>query len=124
MVHKQRLYNLSSSNKTSVYKVVDFPLTSYPYLKVVFNNSGSLPVNLLKVGTATTTLVASSLDEISSKKISISEKNKTTQIQINFENPEIIHEFSFKISEPEFYNRKATVSILKTRTVKKKNRNV
>lgn len=119
LVDGQTLYDLKNLTKTSVYKVVDLPLTSYSYLKVVFDDRNSLPINLLKIGSATTTYIKRLFDTIPSKKINISEVRNTTQIQIHFENPEIMNEVFLKISAPEFYNRKSTLAVLKTKNLKK-----
>ncbi len=120
LVNSQNLYAIKSTTKTSVYKVINFPLCSYKYLKIIFDDSNSLPINLLKIGTANTKLIKSPSEEISVMTTNISEltSEKKTRIHVVFENPEIINQVSFNVIEPKLYNRKARMYTLKTRKVK------
>ncbi|MEW7292136.1 hypothetical protein [Aquimarina sp. 2304DJ70-9] len=122
LVNSQNLYAIKSATTTSVYKVINFPLCSYKYLKIIFEDLNSLPVNVLKIGTATTKIVKPSLEEISvvTTNSSESKKKKRTRIHVVFKNPEIINQVKFNISEPKLYNRKARMYTLKTREVKHK----
>ncbi|GAA4278638.1 hypothetical protein [Aquimarina mytili] len=120
LVNSQNLYAIKSTTATSVYKVIDFPLCSYKYLKLIFNDRTSLPINLLKIGTATTKILKSPLEEISVKNTSSAKlvKEKKTKIHVVFNAPEIINQLKFNISEPKLYNRKARIYTLRTREVK------
>ncbi len=122
LVNSQNLYAIKSATTTSVYKVINFPLCSYTYLKIIFDDRGSLPVNLLKIGTATTKIVKTPLEEISVMTTNIYEltKEKKTRIHVVFKAPEIINQVQFNITEPKLYNRKARMYTLKTREVKHK----
>lgn len=122
IVNNKQLHNLNSSNKTSIYKVINFPLCSYQFLKIVFNDQNSLPINLLSIGTATTEITKSALEEITVKSTKISELSTTKQtaIHIEFEHPEIINKLHFNIASPELFNRKARVYVLNEREVNHK----
>jgi len=120
IVNNKQLHNLNSTKNTSVYKVINFPLCSYKFLKIVFNDQKSLPINLLSIGTATTEISKSVMVDIPVKSTKISElvTTKLTAIHIEFEYPEIINELHFNIASPELFNRKARVYVLKEREVK------
>jgi len=122
IVNNKQLYNLNSSKSTSVYKVINFPLCSYQFLKIVFNDQKSLPINLLSIGTATTAITKSAMEEIPVKSTKTTEiaTTKQTAIHIEFEHPEIINELHFNINSPELFNRRARVYVLKEREVKHK----
>jgi len=122
IVNNKRLHNLSSATNTSIYKVINFPLCSYKFIKIVFNDQKSLPINLLNIGTAITEVTKSVMEEISvlSTKISELTTTKQTSIHIEFAHPEIINEVHFNITSPELFNRKARVYVLKEREVKHK----
>jgi hypothetical protein len=122
IVNNKQLHNLNSSIHTSVYKVIDFPLCSYQFLKIVFNDQKSLPINLLSIGNATSKITTPFLEIIPVKSTEISEltTTKTTRIHIQFEHPEFINELQLNISSPELFNRKTRVYVLNEREVKHK----
>jgi hypothetical protein len=119
IVNNKQLHNLNSSKKTSIYKIINFPLCSYQFLKIVFNDKNSLPINLLSIGTATTEITKSAMEEIPVKSTKISElsTSKQTAIHVEFEHPEIINELHFNIASPELFNRRARVYVLNEREV-------
>ena len=121
LVNKQQISNLSSSSNTSVYKAIEFPLCSYPFLKIVFDDKNSLPINLLKIGTANTKVVKNKPDEITVKSIDYKAlPNNKTQIHITFKQVEIIEQVTFEVSFPQYFDRAINIYSLKTRALKKK----
>jgi len=122
IVNNKQLHNLNSSKNTSIYKIINFPLCSYQFLKIVFNDKESLPINLLSIGTATTEITKSAMEEIPVQSSLISNvlNSKKTGIHIEFEHPEIINELHFNITSPELFNRRARVYVLNEREVKHK----
>lgn len=120
IVNNKQLFHLNSASKTKNYQVIHFPLCAYKFLKIVFNDVDSLPINLLSMGEATTEIIKSPLVTIPTDAINFSSDkiNKTSKIEIQFEHPEIINELHFTISSPELYNRKAKLFVLKERTEK------
>ena len=122
IVNNKQLHNLNSATNTSIYKVINFPLCSYQFLKIVFNDQKSLPINLLNIGTATTEITKSVMEEIPVQSSFISNvlNSKTTAIRIEFEHPEIINELHFNITSPELFNRRARVYVLNEKKVKHK----
>lgn len=122
IVNRGNLSNLNHPKKTSTYKVINFPLCSYKYLKVVFNDSHTLPINLLKIGEAITeTRIATPIvmEKIPVKAIEFLEKGKITQIHIRFERPEVVNQLRLDITAPSLYSRKATCYTLKEQKVKR-----
>lgn len=122
IVNSGQLNQLNHPTETSVYKEIYFPLCTYEYLKVVFDDRHSLPINLLKIGTATTevlNLVPMTMEEIPVKDIEFLEKDKKTQIYVTFERPEVIDQIRMKITAPELYSRNATVYTMQEREVKR-----
>ncbi|MCC9061610.1 hypothetical protein [Flavobacterium piscisymbiosum] len=107
--NSQMLYELSSTSETSVVKTISYPLTTYRYLKIDFDDQKTLPVNILKAGNFNSQIQKSISLEVTPKKSSITENtvNKETQIHVLFDAPQVINQISFEISKPTYYNRKA-----------------
>lgn len=118
----QILYDLSSSSETSVVKTISFPLNTYHYLKIDFDDQKTLPVNVLKAGNFNTKFQKNKLQEIVPKRTTTTEipSEKETQIHILFDTPQVINQISFEISKPTYYNRKAIVFKQVQRITKRK----
>ena len=122
IVNSGQLYQLNHPTQTSVYKVINFPLCSYQYLKIIFDDSQSLPLNLLKIGEATAetvTIVPIPMEKIPIKTIEFLEKDQITTIHANFERQEVIDQIRIDIAGPDLYSRKATLYALREREVKR-----
>ncbi|RZJ53297.1 MAG: hypothetical protein EOO44_08965 [Flavobacterium sp.] len=118
----QTLYDLNSPAETSVVKTISYPLSTYKYLKIDFDDKKTLPVNILKVGNFTTNIQTQSLDLIVPKKIETTEihSKKETQIHVLFDRPQVINQVVFEISKPTYYNREVVIYRKATREVKRK----
>lgn len=116
LVNNQYINNLNSSQNTSIYKPINFPLCTYKYLKIVFNDKNSLPVNILNIGNSTHKISTTAIEEIPVKTLQFSKlaDQKKTRATIVFENPEIINTIKFSIKAPKFYKRNATIYFLIT----------
>lgn len=122
IINNGQLNQLNHPTKTEVYKEIQFPLGSYSYLKLAFDDRYSLPINLLGIGmanTETVNLVPITMEEIPVKSIEFAEKDKKTQIHIRFERPEVMDQIRMEIKAPELYSRNALVYTLKEREVKR-----
>jgi hypothetical protein len=122
IVNSGQLHQLNHPTKTSDYKVINFPLCAYQYLKIVFDDRYSLPLNLLKIGDATAeteTIVPLPMDKIPVSTIEFLEKGKMTQIHVSFDRQEVINQIRMDITGPELYSRKATLYTIKQREVKR-----
>ena len=116
------LTNLQTLNSTSVDKTITFPRCSYKYLKIVFNDKNSLPINVLKVGSLSSSITNRALQKVITKSITTVDllEEKKTQIHIKFTNKEIINQIQFEVSKPEFFNRNVQIYTKEIRVIKKK----
>lgn len=120
--NSQTLYDLNSTSRTSVVKTISYPLHTYPYLKIIFDDQKTLPVNILKVGNFNSRLQKSALQEIKPKQSVTTEipSKKETRIHVLFNEPQIINQISFEVSKPTYYNRKAILYKKVIRKIKRK----
>lgn len=122
LVNSGQLNQLNHPTETSVYKEIYFPVSSYRYLKLVFDDRYSLPINLLSIGMATTetvNIVPITMEPIPVKSIEFSEKEKKTLIHISFERPEVVDQLRMEIQAPGLFSRNAVLYTLKEREVKR-----
>ena len=109
--NSQTLYELNSPTEASVVKTISYPLSTYKYLKIDFDDRKTLPINVLKVGNFNTQLQKNTLQEIKPKKTSTSEitSEKETQVHVLFDGPQVINQITFDISRPTYYKRRAII---------------
>ncbi|WP_417371300.1 DUF3999 family protein [Gelidibacter japonicus] len=122
LVNNGQLTQLNHPTETSVYKEIYFPVIDYPYLKLVFDDRHSLPINLLGIGMANTetiNIVPITMEEVPVKSIAFLEQGKKTQIHICFDRPEVIDQLRMTITSPDLYRRNALLYTLKEREVKR-----
>src|SRR5690606_1664738 len=50
ILNSQVLYDLNSTTEATVVKTISYPLSTYNYLKIDFDDRKTLPINILKVG--------------------------------------------------------------------------
>ncbi|MEO8237537.1 MAG: hypothetical protein ABI793_15185 [Flavobacterium sp.] len=114
----QSLYDLNSTTESSVIKTITYPLSTYKYLKIDFDDRKTLPVNVLKVGNFTTNTQIQSLQEVIPEKLTTTEipSKKETQIHVLFGAPQIINQIVFEVLKPTYYNRNA-ILYKKTRRI-------
>ncbi len=119
--NQQTISNLQNTSKTTIDKTVSFPLSSYRYLKIEFNDRNSLPINVLKIGSSSSVIESQELNDISIQSMKISElsEQQKTQIHIIFKNKEYLDFINFKITEPQRYKRQVHIYKNALRTVKK-----
>lgn len=122
LTSSQKLYDLNSTDKTSVIKTISFPLSAYRFLKIDFDDKKTLPINILKVGNFSQQIKSNSLQEIIPQSSSITQlaSEKKTRIHVVFDAPQIINQIAFDISKPTFYKREATIYKIATRKNKRK----
>ncbi len=121
IVNNGYLNQLNHLTETSVYKVINFPLCTYQYIKIVFDDQHSLPINLLKIGKASAEeliTVPVTMEKIPVKSIAFLEVEKKTQIHITFDNKEVINQIKIDISGPDLYSRNATFYSIEEREEK------
>lgn len=121
LVANERLSGLSSSKETTVEKAIYFPLNTYQFLKINFNDKNSLPINILNIGVSKSKFFTQNPIQINNFKqeaISVSDK-KVTQLKFTAKNAHKIHVISFKINT-DFFLRDAKIIVMRTRKVKKR----
>ncbi|WP_123897202.1 hypothetical protein [Aureibaculum marinum] len=125
IVNSSSLSELQHPNKTSIFKRISFPKCTYSYLKIIFNNTNSLPINILNIGNSKNSYRNEPLQEVkyTSKVITEISDKKITKVHFDFKNKEIINQVFFKITKPELYNRRAKIYKIDTREVKGKKEN-
>lgn len=121
LVQDQILADLESVNSTSVSKIISFPTNTYGYLRIVFNDKKSLPINVLAVGIAETQLIPEKLVQIKdfSYKIIEDQKLKTTKIVFSATNNFDIDAIAFDITT-DYYNRSASITAKRERRTKRR----
>lgn len=104
------LHQLSSEKTTTVSKTITFPLSSYRYFRITFNDSLSLPINLLRVGNLSQQTAPRKLitipATIESKELPTEKK---TQIHVRFNHKQVINQINFNITGPTLYQRTVTI---------------
>jgi hypothetical protein len=126
LVSDKKLSYLSILQKTSTGKVfiektIHFPLNTYTFLRINFNDKNSLPINILGAGVYENEFFTQDPIEIPSYNqeiISIKEK-KITQLKFTATDSHSINVISFKINT-NFFLRNAKLIVKKTRKVKKR----
>ncbi len=121
LVANKKLNYINSPNKTAIEKTLSFPLNTYKYLRINFNDKTSLPINILKVGVYESSFFKQTPKEITGytlKTVQLKEK-KITQLSFVSNNSSSINYISFSINT-QFYLRNAKIFVMKTRKVKKR----
>ena len=121
LVQDEILTDLVSSNGTSVSKTISFPANTYGYLRIVFNDKRSLPINVLSVGIAEIQLIPEKLLQVADfpYKISEDKKRKVTKIAFSAPNNFQINAITFDIAT-DYYNRSARIIAKRERRTKKR----
>jgi len=109
--NSQTLYDLNSITESSVVKTISYPLSTYKYLRIDFDDKKTLPINILKAGNFNTQLQKNILQDVIPVKSETREltSQKETQIHVVFDVPQIINQISFEISRPTYYKRQAII---------------
>ncbi|KAF2514226.1 DUF3999 family protein [Flavobacterium foetidum] len=118
----QILTELNSNSEPTVVKTISYPLSNYKFLKIDFDDQKTLPLNILKAGTFVTSIQSDKLAEVVPKQSYAKENldDKTTEIHFLFDTPQVINQIVFKISQPNYYDRKAILYKKSKKTVKRK----
>ena len=114
--------NLSNSaNSSSLERRINFPTTTYQFLKIAFNDTNSLPINVLGIGVYTNKFFSEEPIELTyySQKVTQVKERKVTQIKFTSKNSHKINSISFSI-KTAFFLRKAKLIVQKERKIKKR----
>ncbi len=122
IANKMELSNLNDANSTQVSITISFPLCSYKFLKIELDDTKTLPINVLQVGTTNSSVQQGEPEEIQTKDRFIIQlpKEKKTQHQIVLTQPQAIEKVVFKVSEPKLFTRQVTLYTIQNKTVNNK----
>lgn len=113
---KFRLEYAPEAGETVAGLTVDFPLSGYSYYLLSINDSLSAPLNIMAVGeTNRVQYVKRNQWEVPPSAITVSNREKYTDITLSFPYKYYFSELVFYISSPAFYNRE--VSFIRTRKI-------
>lgn len=126
LLNNETVDDLYSSTATEVKRDFRFPLNNYKFLRIDFVDKKSLPIQVLSAA-VTVNLDAQDLALVELKdfkqKITQNKSEKTTIIDLQFNNKQVIDGLKFSISEPQFYRRNAVVVVNRTRLKNRKQEN-
>ena len=111
LVNKAQLVDYKTSTSSKVTRLIQFPKTSYRYIKIEFDDTKTLPINILEAGAYFEKLVylKTNKNTINSIRIQKTEAFKKTIYQLNSNQPQIINQLVFDIENPAFYKRNGIV---------------
>lgn len=119
IANKMELSNLNDTNSTQVSTTISFPLCSYKFLKIEFDDTKTLPINVLQVGTTNSSIQLSEFEEIQIKDRFIIQlpKEKKTQHHIILTQPQTLEKLAFKVKEPKLFSRQVALYTVQNTTV-------
>ena len=111
LVNNSILSDLKSLETTYVVKEISLPLCSYRFLKIVFDDSTTLPINVLKIGNLQTSFLKGAMQEMKAKSIQTTQiaTEKKTVIKIVFDFPQVIDKVVFDINKTSLFKRNARI---------------
>lgn len=121
LIANETLSDLVAQNGTALEKTIYFPANNYKYLRIVFNDKRSLPINVQAIGMYENQFLPEKLVEILNfqYKIVQEKQKKQTKIVFSADNKHQIDAITFTIST-EFYAREARIITKRERKVKKR----
>lgn len=99
-------WNLSGENQKSI----TFPVVHYRYLKLVFNGSGKLPVNVLHAQTLTPGAGEQSYMLLPTPAITQKDSNRSSYLTLKFDHKYKVSKLELTASGPKYFYCAATVS--------------
>jgi hypothetical protein len=111
ITNSQILTGLSSSEETYVVKTISYPLSTYGYLKITFDDTKTLPINILKAGNFNSQLRKTVPHVLTNAKMERSEliNKKETRLKVSFNRPNIVNKIHFTIKQPTYYKRNVII---------------
>ncbi|CAM1334261.1 hypothetical protein [Tenacibaculum aestuariivivum] len=112
----------TASGKIFLEQTINFPLNTYPFLRLNFNDKNSLPINILEAGIYKSKIFTQNAIEINQYKqelIATEKKKKVTQLKFTATNSHKINSISFKI-DSDFFLRNTKILVKRERKIKKR----
>ncbi|HEX8577847.1 MAG TPA: hypothetical protein VF677_16300, partial [Flavobacterium sp.] len=123
IVNNKILTDITNTENITTVKTITFPLCSYQFFKIEFDDTKTLPLDLQDIHITQTTFVPSvqllPIVPESIKTIKLSEQKKTL-IHIIFKNKEVIDQLALDVKSPAYYKREARIYKKVTRKYKRK----
>ncbi len=121
LVENETLTNLIAAKGTSVTQTISFPANTYSFLRIIFNDKKSLPLNIKSVGIAKIQLIPDNFLEVTNFNYKISEDKdrKVTIIHFLADNSFQIKALAFDI-KTDYFNRSATIAVKRNQQIKKR----
>lgn len=124
IINQKTFTDVKSEVSFADYLTIALPITSYKFLKFDFDDSKTLPVNVLEVGFNKSVPCPNHIawDSIKGAKISIetNRETKKTLVRISFNKPEAINRISFEVKSPKRFERQARIYVLGQQKVRRK----
>lgn len=113
---------IDGGSQTFEIRILDFPLSNYPFLSITVDDSLSTPLNFVRAGYYNTSTSTGRYSDVPSLKFSVAEKSKEkeTHVTITLDTSRLIDKLEFSVSGQPFYLRQATLYETSTRLNKKK----
>lgn len=124
IVNNKILTDITNTESITTVKTITFPLCSYRFLKIDFDDTKTLPIDLRKIGFVQTSTLTSErqllpLTPEAIKTIKLS-KQKKTLVHVVFKNKEVIDQLVLDVKSPAYYKRDARIYKKVTRKYKRK----
>jgi len=125
LVDSTQLDDLVNDKGTQVEKEIRFPVNNYKFIKIEFNDSKTLPLNILTAYLKSNLTSQNDLIEVGDHHFKVMEfpREKVSRIYFKFKQDEVIDQIAFDIRKPSFYQRNATLFVNRTKREKRKVRN-
>jgi hypothetical protein len=113
---------IDGGHQTFEMRILDFPLSNYPFLSFTINDSTTAPLNIVRAGYYDVNSVSGIYSNVPSLKFSVREnrKEKQTILTIEMDTARLIDKLQFFISGQPFYHRTAILYETSKRINKKK----
>ena len=120
LIDRNSLYNLRDPENTSVLKQLSLPLSSYKFIKIEFDDTKSLPLNILKAGYfQTNTITGGRLLEVFPA-LKTRQRQKKTLIEATFVTKQHVAQVEFVITNPTLFRRKVRIYTLEEQKRRRK----
>lgn len=124
IVNNKILTDITNTENTTTIKTITFPLCFYRFLKIDFDDTKTLPIDLRKIGITQAPTLPSKQKLLpiipQAIKTTALSNQKKTLIHVIFKNKEVIDQLIVAVKSPEYYTRDARIYKKVNRKYKRK----
>lgn len=124
IIDRKTFTDVKSQVSFADYRTIAMPITKYRFLRFDFDDTKTLPVNIIEVGFNRQKPCPDAIvfDTIQNAAIEINDvaNTKKTRIRIRFSQPQAINRIAMGTTSPKNFERQASVYILEPRKVKRR----